>query len=321
MVTADSVSIILPHRGRSELLSQTLDSLVHLSYPAAPIEIHIVTQESELALDLGEAAASVRIWHQPPTHTIAQLRNFGAQQSSGSSLVFLDSDIVVPPQWLEIMHEELMQRGRVLVGSVQHARPHASPIEQVRSALSQLSAKGVTEMLPSSNLICRREDFEAAGGFPIHLRTCEDIYFAARMAERGEIFLTPKSWHYHLGEDATYRMLVKKEIWRSSSNLTSLQGRSIPLKEWPSIVAPFIMAGGMLSLVAALIVQNVLLFLYGCSSIIALTLLYSIRLKRDIKHLSFVKISSFYLAYFTGRGIGSTLGFLLNGGGKRQRRP
>ena len=103
--------------------------------------------------------------------------------------------------------------------------------------------------------------------------------------------------------------MYKKEIWRGQSNLQSIKGRNIPLREWPSFLIPL----GML----VLFIASILLLLVGQITLSLITVLvmlfpvslYSFRLFIIAKkQLRIYDILKFYAMYFPARAIGTVAG-------------
>lgn len=294
------------------MLKQTLLSIAGQSYPLDNIEVIVVSQTPEIEKTqlLNNNELNLQIILRPETETISALRNHGVKQATGQYLAFLDADIFISPNWISCMlsHSQNAQ-GRVIVSAMQVCAPTAPPLEHVRTCLSNAELDTNVAFLPGRNLFLTRQSFEKIGGFPEHLITCEDYYFTDKATQLGSLYYTSDATYIHLGEDKTFSEMFKKEIWRGQSNLQSIKGRRVPLREIPSFIFPL---GICLSLLAALISLlsqayslALLCFMFGAGPLLA----YSIRLHRLSKHmLNFSSVLRFYATYFLARAIGTLIG-------------
>lgn len=299
------VDFVIPHMGRPELLQATVQSILAQSAAASIGQIIIVTKNTTpLVL---KAEPKVRIFYLPEAKTISEQRNFGAAQGTGQYLAFLDADIQLAPDWLETCFTLLQQPGRVLVSAMQQNSTQPSKIEQLRTTLSNAALDCAVNFLPGRNLLLSRASHQQIGGFPEHLQTCEDYYYTDKLSTLGELFYTSQTHYVHLGEDQTLKQTFSKEIWRSEYNLKSLSGRTVPLREWPSILLPFWMLLAFLLLVASVLYPE---WLFTAALMLLVpVMLYSIRLYRlpnNSVNLGYLVV--FYAVYFAARAIGTLTG-------------
>lgn len=308
----NKVSFIIPHKGREEFLLQTIESIFAQDYAHTEIEVIVVTQNQALSslADFQNQSIALTISYQPSELTISALRNQGAKLAHGQYLAFLDADVGLSTNWLTAMLNLLESKPeRVLVSAMQINGETPPPLEQIRTVLSNAEIDCNVNFLPGRNLLLARTTFDAVQGFPEHLVTCEDYYFTDKVHELGELFYSSKATYVHIGEDKDYVQMYKKEIWRGQSNLQSIKGRTIPLREWPSFLIPIGMLGlFVLSVITLLLgyknyaLGSILLFLFPVC-------LYSLRLfciaKQKIKLFYILK---FYAMYFPARAIGTVSG-------------
>jgi len=305
------VSFIIPHKGREELLERTLQSILDLEFDLQQIEIIVVTQNKTLeCAHIDRNKVNFTIIFRSEHETISALRNAGVANTSGDYLAFLDADILLSPNWLDIMRKELhAEPNRVLISAVQRCGPEAGTIEKIRVLLNQISADSPVEFLGGGNLFMSRAIFMDVGGFPENVVTCEDYYFTNKVAQRGQMYRTSKASFVHLGEDKNSFELFRKEIWRGQSNLLSVKGRKIAAREIPSILTPLWQAFCLLSAVLSLLLGK-LAFAFLCLLMVCLpTFLYAVRLYRTGKnHLGFIHALWFYCVYHLARIIGTITG-------------
>jgi len=307
------VSFIIPHKGRLEMLKETIVSILNLNYDQTQLEIIVVSQNDSLSaneLVTSNINNQVTVILTDEKGTISKSRNIGAVKAKGEYLAFLDADIDLSNNWLAVMFEEIAKdTQRKIVSAYQVCTDDAPELEKLRTELSNVEVDVNVKFLPGRNLFLHKNTFETVNGFPEHLITCEDYFFTDKVDELGDLFYTSKASYIHLGEDKEWDQLFHKEIWRGQSNLKSLSGRTVPLREYPSFLVPLWIFFFTIAASISLLLGNFGMVL-SCLLIIALPiLLYSQRLSRMAKgKIKFGIIVKFYLVYFAARAIGTVVG-------------
>ncbi len=310
------ISFVIPHYGREHLLIQAVQSIIDQNFDLEKLEVIIATQNSELSepIKAMKQKIALTILPQSSTNTISMLRNQGVKQSKGKYLAFIDADVSISPDWIKCMQSELEynNEGRAIVSAIQTISENAPNVERVRTVLNNINKNSNVDALHGSNLFLTRETFEKAGGFPAELTTCEDVYFTAEARKSGRLFLSSRATHIHLGEDKNYNVLFNKEIWRGQSNIQSIKGRKIPLKEIPSLVIPLAFLALFILAVLLVFFDMYSLALVALLLLLSPVLVYSIRLTQHSteNRIKVVEIFKFYLVYFSARSIGTYKGLI-----------
>ncbi len=114
--------------------------------------------------------------------SISAARNAGARIATGQILVTIDADrLMSPVAFAEI--ERLLATGcYVGGGAIQHAERHTLAID-VALAMSRLTT--YLNGLGGGMYWCRRDDFDAIGGFDERVTTVDDLDFARRLRDHG----------------------------------------------------------------------------------------------------------------------------------------
>ncbi len=307
-----SVSFIIPHKGREGMLLQTVESIFRQDTNPTEIEVIVVTQNEQLAIapEIVGKTVSLKVIHADPELTISALRNIGAQQAQGDYFVFLDADVELSKNWLKVMTNLLKEKSqRKLVSGMQVNSENAPILEQIRTVLSNAQLDCNVNFLPGRNLFLAKDTFLRVDGFPEHLVTCEDYYFTDKVHELGELYYSSQANYVHLGEDKKFGQMFRKEIWRAQSNLQSIKGRRIPLREIPSFLVPPAMVFCLLCAVICMFCGQLI---YGFVFLLAALLpvfVYGKRLFRlSEKKLSIAAIIKFYMIYFLARAYGTLSG-------------
>ncbi|MFT5296213.1 MAG: glycosyltransferase involved in cell wall biosynthesis [Colwellia sp.] len=306
------ISFIIPHKGRFEMLKQTLQSISEQTHNLNEIEVIVVSQTPEIQQQnlLENSSLKLQIFIRPESDNISALRNYGVAVAQCDYLAFLDADISLSKNWTEQMILELSDvPERIISSGMQICHDDAPYIEKIRTSLSNVELDINVDFLPGCNLFLRKTSFDIIGGFPEHLITCEDYYFTDKATNFGKLFHSSAATFIHLGEDKSYKAMFYKEIWRGQSNFQSILGRNIPLREWPSfIVSPAIVL--IFSLAILLLVFGQLSLALMVFLVAALPVfVYSLRLfTLANKKINFIYVVKFYVCYFPARAIGTVLG-------------
>ena len=305
-MTEGQVDFVIPHMGRPEMLLATLES-IFAQQQAQCIGLVVVVTKNAEPLALPEHP-KLRVLYRPDAGSISEQRNLGAAEGQSPWLAFLDADIQLAPDWLGVCLELLQAKPeRVVVSAMQQAGTDPSKVELLRTALSNAALDCAVQFLPGRNLLLSRQHHRVVGGFPEHLQTCEDYYYTDQLSALGELFYTSATSYVHLGEDQSLQQTFQKEIWRSEYNLTSLRGRKVPLREWPSILLPFWI---LLALFAVVVAAFTPILLAPALLLLFLpVLLYSLRLYRlPQNQVGLGYLLLFYTVYFAARAIGTLAG-------------
>jgi glycosyltransferase involved in cell wall biosynthesis len=305
----DTVDFVIPHMGRPEMLVATVASVLAQTGVDRVASITVVTKNHS-PLDI-EAHEKLHVVYAPEASSISDQRNRGVALGQAPLIAFLDADIQLAVDWLQTCAEQLAQKpSRLLVSAMQKPSANAGRVEQLRTALSNVSLDETVQFLPGRNLLVKRSAHNAVGGFPGHLKTCEDYYYTEKLSRLGELYYTSRTEYIHLGEDKTLRQTFTKEIWRSEYNLRSLSGRTVPLREWPSILLPFWMLLAFIVLLTGFYSRMALAA--GIFMLLTPSILYSARLYlKPSNNLPFHFLLLFYLVYFLARAAGTVMGIRL----------
>jgi glycosyltransferase involved in cell wall biosynthesis len=243
-------SIIIPAKNEEINLHACFGSLAKLNYPPDKYEV--------LLIDNGSTDATVELAHTydvkvfiKPELTISGLRNFGAKESAGKVLAFLDADCTVSPDWLNAAAKWIDHYDVSCFGG-----PPGIPEQATWVQKSWYLVRGkdtlVTEVdwLESMNMFIKKDLFLSVSGFDESLETCEDYDLSLRLKKHGRIVADKSIKAVHHGEAATVLHFYRKESWRGTSNLSGLLRHGIHLKELPSLLIPF---GYILSLLLSLV--------------------------------------------------------------------
>jgi len=188
-----TISIIIPVHNRAHLIGPTLDSLLSQSLP--PDEIIVVDDgstdgTSDFVAGYGDPVCVIR---QPENRGPGAARNVGLAQSTGSHVMFFDSDDLATPDYLLTRAEVARQTGAqvvygawtpvVLKGGV---CSHDGFVRQSRAVRGdELSAFLRSWVLFLPNCLIEAQLIRDVGGYPQDLLTSEDMLLLFRMLKAG----------------------------------------------------------------------------------------------------------------------------------------
>ena len=134
-------------------------------------------------------------------------RNYGAERAEGQWLIILDSDVVLPPDYLSAVEQELRSNPCDAFGGPDRAHPSFTPIQKaINYAMTSFFTTGgirggkkkMDKFYPRSfNLGVRADAYRALGGFS-PMRFGEDIDLSTRIFKAGyRCRLFPEAWVWH----------------------------------------------------------------------------------------------------------------------------
>jgi glycosyltransferase involved in cell wall biosynthesis len=99
-------SVIIPTYNRAEILRLTLAALVQQSHPRARFEVIVVddgsTDQTAAVVQAFQGELNLHYCYlEASDHSVSKVRNLGIEQAQGEVLLFLDSDMIVCPAYVE----------------------------------------------------------------------------------------------------------------------------------------------------------------------------------------------------------------------------
>ncbi len=175
------ISVVIPTCDREDKLRLALDSVFKQSYK--DVETFVVDNgRTAICRSFAEAYPLATFLRIPPRSGVAVARNWGAMHAQGTYLAFLDDDDVWPSDYLRTMlgHLESTEHGLVAAPNCDLATgkiiamPIPIPSDRRLEQWRELAYMG-------SNMLMRRDAFNAVGGFSARLVTGEDRALVIRL--------------------------------------------------------------------------------------------------------------------------------------------
>ncbi len=201
-------SLIVPVFNRPEEVQELLDSLTKQTLK--DFEVVIVEDGSEIVCkDVCDQFADILdlSYYDKPNSGPGQSRNYGAERAKGDWLIVLDSDVVLPADYLKNVEKELTEHPCEAWGGPDAAHPDFTPVQKAisYSMTSFFTTGGIRggkakldKFYPRSfNMGIRKDVYQQLGGFT-KMRFGEDIDFSYRIVEAGyRPRLFPTAWVWH----------------------------------------------------------------------------------------------------------------------------
>jgi GT2 family glycosyltransferase len=235
---APKFSIIVPTHKRADALRLTLDALLATDYPRDRFEIIVVDDGNDRATrevieSVQGGPVSVRLLAGRGAGAAAA-RNDGANAADGDLLVFVDDDIVAPPDHLTAQLDVRAAHGECISGAdwweftpEVAADLRSSPAGRYRLAVEASYRRPDPDNrwtappgLATAHMTLRRSLFDELGGFDERFPRAgvEDWEFCLRATDRGcKLVLDNQLRLLHNDKRLTIEELCTREEWRGVS--------------------------------------------------------------------------------------------------------
>lgn len=201
-------SLIIPVFNRPDEVDELLASAVEQNFK--DFEIIVVEDGSTTTCDKicekWSSTLSVKYYYKSNSGP-GPSRNYGAERANGEYIIILDSDVVLPANYLQCIDQHLKQNLLDAFGGPDAAHPSFTDVQKAisYSMTSFLTTGGIRggkkkmdKFYPRSfNMGIRREVYQALQGFA-PMRFGEDIDFSIRIYKAGyRCSLIPEAWVWH----------------------------------------------------------------------------------------------------------------------------
>ena len=201
-------SFIIPVYNRPDEVDELLDSLTRQTLR----DFEVVVVEDGSAIPCKEVvdkyADSLTIhYYNKANSGPGQTRNYGVERANGEYMLILDSDCIIPEDYLEAVEAELSRKKADAFGGPDRAHESFSDVQKaINYAMTSFFTTGgirggkkkLDKFYPRSfNMGVRKDVYQALGGFS-KMRFGEDIDFSIRIFKGGyQCRLFPEAWVWH----------------------------------------------------------------------------------------------------------------------------
>ncbi len=201
----NSISVIIPSYNSDKTIPHTLESLRGQNREYLKEIIIVDSSDNEGMKDvIARYKSDTTIFVNAGTRVIpSKGRNIGAARARGDIFVFLDADVILKNDYIDLVVEAF--RDGVLagcggIGIPEFQRDMDIVVAQYYFQLSEYIPVGRTrhkENMAGCNLFCSREIFFAAGGFP-EIRATEDVLFGMNVNKITPTWFVPQATVMHI---------------------------------------------------------------------------------------------------------------------------
>jgi glycosyltransferase involved in cell wall biosynthesis len=219
-----SFSFIIPVYNRPHEIRELFESMCALT-SRIPFEVVLVEDGSTLSAGsvVDDYKELLSITYLPKQNTgPGSSRNYGMRKAGGNYFIILDSDCLLPPEYLQVVSDALEEHYVDCFGGPDTAHQDFTPIQKAInfSMTSVLTTGGIRGGLTNAvgfqprsfNMGLSRQAFEETGGFG-NIHPGEDPDLSIRLRDKGyETRLIPGAYVYHkrrIDFKAFYRQMKK----------------------------------------------------------------------------------------------------------------
>ena len=201
-------SFIIPVYNRPDEVDELLDSLTRQTLR----DFEVVVVEDGSAIPCREVVSKYadRLtvhYYNMENSGPGQTRNYGVERANGEYMLILDSDCILPEDYLEEVEAELRAKKADAFGGPDRAHHSFTDVQKaINYAMTSFFTTGgirggkkkLDKFYPRSfNMGIRKDVYQALGGFS-KMRFGEDIDFSIRIFKAGYACrLFPKAWVWH----------------------------------------------------------------------------------------------------------------------------
>lgn len=216
------ISFIIPALNEEKHIARTI-SAIHDAMKNAEYEIIVCDNGStdNTAIIAKGLGAQLIL---EPNKNIGGLRNSGALNSKGDIIAFIDADVSIAKNWLEVLVSKYSQwpaNKYIITGSACLVPSSANFIE--KNWFSKLK-KAKASYINSGHMIITREVFQFTNGFDESLRTGEDYEYCNRAREKGVVIASDNDLKaYHYGYPSTWVTFMNREAWHGKEDFSTFK--------------------------------------------------------------------------------------------------
>lgn len=236
-----SVDVVVPFAGSPAALDDLADSLGRLAL--RPGDSVVIADNRPGATD--RTSGAVRIAAAGDFRGSYHARNVGARIGRAPWLLFLDADVVAPPDLLDrLLTPEPADATGVLAGAVCDEQPRrrgaAARYAWLKASMSQEHTLGqAAPFAQTANCAVRRAAFAEVGGFADEVRSGGDADLCLRLVARSwALESRPDAAVVHRNRQTVPRMLAQRArhgagaAWVGARHPGALPARSLPGVAW-----------------------------------------------------------------------------------------
>ncbi len=268
-------SFVIPVFNRPDEVDELLNSLTQQKQK--DFEVIIVedgsTLSSQMVCERYKNQLAIHYYYKENSGP-GQSRNYGVERAKGDYVIILDSDVVLPDDYLMAVDQELKRQPADAFGGPDAAHPSFTPIQKAISySMTAFFTTGgirggkkkMDKFYPRSfNMGIKKEVYQQLKGFS-KMRFGEDIDFSIRIFKAGlACRLFPEAWVWHKRR-TDFRKFFR-QVYNSGIARINLY-KKYPESLKPVHLLPMIFTVGVLFLLVCMTV-GILLHLFATSTLL-----------------------------------------------------
>ncbi len=196
MFTEVTISVVIPNHNGGKTLEECLEAV----FRAGGERLEVILADDASDDDSLEVARRfpVKLVRHESCRGASAARNSGAAAAGGEVLLFIDGDVVIPPETFEILREDFRNPETAgVVGLLKPFTRFENLCSQYKNFYMHYTYRQLPDRTPvfyTSVAAIRKRVFEECGGFDENYRsaTIEDTEFGVRVTGRGHLLLHDK---------------------------------------------------------------------------------------------------------------------------------
>lgn len=227
-----TVSIVVPALNSSCTIVRCMEAFA-AQETRHRFEIIVVhSGEDDTCARAADALPGARALQLPSRALAATARNHGVALARGALLAFIDSDVYVASNWIDVAIDAAASGADMICGAIGNANPH-SPVSRAEQIVM------FSEFLPESperpmwfalsgNLLMPRAAYDRYGPF-VEIRAAEDLIFSRRAMMRGaRVLFYPRLLVFHDNRQDVARYLRNQRLL---GRYTAMARRVVPFAD------------------------------------------------------------------------------------------
>ncbi len=211
-----NISIVVPVFNSEKTLKECLDALVALDEkPHEIILVNDCSTDNSVSICRNYDAQFIEMDQKSGA---AKVRNVGAAKATGELLLFIDSDIVLPPDTLQKITEYYQAGHEVFIGMFLFQLRYKSVLSNYKHLYlchNYLSQGSQTSTLDTSLTVITKKLFDGFKGFDERLGyMSEDAEFGNRLTRAGVVITQPKHICMEHLKEYSFLGFVRSELLR-----------------------------------------------------------------------------------------------------------
>jgi glycosyltransferase involved in cell wall biosynthesis len=293
-------SIIVPARNEEGNIQDLLRSLLQIEYPLESVEVIVIDDLSQddtsgavTRFIQGNNILEIKLVRASTRMGPGGARNLGARLSAGDIIAFVDSDDIIPKDWLT-RTENFFRRFPEISGVTGPAIPVenredsvVARYEGLRRWYYETLEEGIVKsgkLFRGGNMAILRHVFLSLGGFNEKLFTKEDHEFGQRFLENGyKAYYSRDVLVYHKWQKSLSAMLIRQ--------FNSARGEASVFRKYRNLVPKdlVVFAAALVIFFASLLVIGVfntkLMLSIGLIAFICYCVLVWIHMRKELRFL------------------------------------